>query len=205
MVLDLPTHGLRIVASDDETVLTLDALQGLWTEAQYLKMTDSNRRLIEFTDGMLEVLPMPTDRHQMICQYLFLAFLSFVQQFNGVVQFAPLRVQLRPGTFREPDLLLLCDAHDSRRQNQFWLGADLVVEVVSPDDPNRDTVQKRAEYAEAGILEYWIVDPRTETITVLCLLGETYDELGMFPTGTTAISAVLEGFAISVADVFAPR
>ncbi|NOK58241.1 MAG: Uma2 family endonuclease [Chloroflexi bacterium AL-W] len=205
MVLDLPTHGFRIVAPDDETVLTLDALQGLWTEAQYLKMTDSNRRLVEFTDGMLAVLPMPTDRHQMICQFLFLAFLTFVQPFNGVVQFAPLRVQLRPGIFREPDLVLLCDAHNSRRQNQFWLGADLVVEVVSPDDPNRDTVQKRAEYAEAGIPEYWIVDPRTEQIIVLCLVEDTYQEHGVFSTDTTATSVLLEGFAITVADVFAPR
>ncbi len=73
--------------------------------------------------------------------------------------FAPLRLRIREGQFREPDLLLVLDADDSRRQNRYWLGADLVVEVVSPDDPERDTRVKRAEYAEAQIPEYWIAIP----------------------------------------------
>jgi Uma2 family endonuclease len=54
---------------------------------------------------------------------------------------APLRIQVRPGKFREPDILLVRDAHDPRRQHRYWLGADLVVEIVSPDNPERDTSQ----------------------------------------------------------------
>jgi Uma2 family endonuclease len=54
---------------------------------------------------------------------------------------------------------LLLDVNDPRNQNAFWLGADLVVEIVSPDDVERDIVIKRADYAEAGIPEYWIVNP----------------------------------------------
>ncbi len=53
---------------------------------------------------------------------------------------------------------MLCDANDPRRQNRFWLGADLVVEAVSEDDPERDTVDKVADYAEAKIPEYWIIN-----------------------------------------------
>lgn len=53
--------------------------------------------------------------------------------------YAPLRLQIRPGKFHEPDLLLLRDAHDPCNQDAYWLGADLVVEIVSPDDPERDT------------------------------------------------------------------
>ena len=51
---------------DDDTILNLDAVQGLWTEAQYLRITNYSRRLLKFTDGILEVLPMPMDRHQVI-------------------------------------------------------------------------------------------------------------------------------------------
>ena len=61
--------------------------------------------------------------------------------------------------------------YDPRRGNDFWTGADLVVEVVSPDDPSRDTQDKRLDYAEAGIPEYWIVNPLDETVTVLVLWG----------------------------------
>ena len=71
------------------------------------------------------------------------------------------------GTFREPDLLLVRAAADSRRGNRFWTGADLVVEIVSPDQPERDIVQKRRDYAGAEIPEYWIVDPRAAEVTVL--------------------------------------
>lgn len=140
-------------------MLDLQLLQGLWTQAQYLTLTDYSRRLLEFTDGYIEVLPMPTDRHQIILRFLLFKFFAFVQPLGGTVLFAPLRLRIREGQFREPDLLLVLDADDSRRQNRYWLGADLVVEVVSPDDPERDTRVKRTEYAEAQIPEYWIAIP----------------------------------------------
>ena len=98
--------------------------------------------------------------------------------------------------------MLVRDAHDARRQNRFWLGADLVVEIVSPDKPERDLIEKRLEYAEAQILEYWIVDPRDETMTVLWLESETYSEHGIFRRGTLATSRLLEGLTVDVSAVF---
>ncbi len=65
--------------------------------------------------------------------------------------FAALRMRIRKGRFREPDLLLLRDRSDPRNQGRYWLGADLVVEVVSPDNPERDLTEKRADYAEGRI------------------------------------------------------
>ena len=63
-------------------------------------------------------------------------------------------------------------------------------------------MKKRADYPEGGILEYWIVDPRDDTITVLTLKGDAYVEHGVFPRGATATSALLEGFTVDVAAVF---
>src|SRR5262249_57773178 len=137
-------------------------------------------RLVEFTDGFLEALPMPTDKHQSLLKFLFLAFYAFAEPRGGKVHFAPLRLRIRPGKFREPDLLLLLSAADSRRQNRFWTGADLALEVVSPEKPERDIVDKRRDYAEARIPEYWIVDPQTETITLLRLDGDAYQEVGRY-------------------------
>ena len=198
MAVELRTGGLRIVAPDDDTVLDLEPIQGLWTEEQYLRLTDHSRRLIEFTNGAIEVQPMPTDRHQAISQSLFLALFEFIQPLGGKVHYAPLRVQIGEGKFREPDLLLILDANDPRRQNRYWLGADLVVEIVSPDDPERDTKVKRVDYAHDGIPEYWIVNPGDETITVLKLAGDIYVEHGVFRRGGTATSNLLSGFATPV-------
>lgn len=77
-----------------------------------------------------------------------------------------------------------------------------MLEVISPDDPNRDKKRKRKEYAEVGIPEYWIVNPLDETITVLQLDGAEYIEHGVFKRGDTAMSALIEGFVVGVNGVF---
>jgi Uma2 family endonuclease len=172
--------------------------QGEWSEEAYLWLTDRTNHLVEFSDGHLEVLPMPTDTHQAISAYLYDALRAFLQVLGGVVRYAPLRVRIRSHTFREPDLVCLLSKEDSRRQDAFWDGADLVIEIVSPDDPKRDLVKKRREYAQARIPEYWIVNPRAEQIVVLRLENNKYLEHGVFKRGEAATSALLQGFAVSV-------
>ncbi len=176
--------------------------QGNWSEEEYLVLTEHRNRLVEFTDGFLEVLPMPTDKDQGILGFLYLAFFNFMEPQGGKVRFSPLRLQIRPGKYREPDLLLLLSAADSRRQNRFWLGADLALEVVSEEKPERDLVEKRGDYAEGRVPEYWIVNPQTETITVLRLRGDAYEEAGIYRRGESATSVLLGGFAVAVAAVF---
>ena len=141
---------------------------------------------------------MPTEHHQAMLEYLFIALRTFIEQLGGKARFAPLRLQVHAGRFREPDILLVRDANDPRRQDRFWLGADLVVEIVSPDDPERDTVVKRADYAAAGIPEYWIVNPEASTITVLVVEGDAYREAGVYRRGEHAASVLLAGFGVAV-------
>lgn len=144
--------------------------QGQWSDEDYLAATESTNRLVELSDGVVEVLPMPKTSHQAIVQYLNGLLLAFVVTRKlGRILFAPLRVRLWPGTFREPDIVLMLAKHSGRIGEDFWDGADLVMEVVSgsAEDRQRDLVNKRREYARAGIDEYWIVDPKERAITVL--------------------------------------
>lgn len=176
--------------------------QGSWTEEEYLVLTEHTNRLIEFTDGFLEELPMPTERHQAILEFLSDVFRPYVNSRGGKARYAPLRLRVRPGKFREPDLLAVLSASDPRRQDRFWDGADLALEVVSPGGTERDVVEKRRDYAEGGVKEYWIVDPQAEKITVLSLAGGHYVESGVYGRGETALSPLLAGFAIDVSAVF---
>ena len=177
--------------------------QGCWSDEDYLWLTDHSRRLIEFTDGHIEELPMPTVRHQVVLLFLYDLFRAHLHPSGGLVLVAALRLRVRQGKFREPDLLLLRDRTDPRNQDRFWLGADLVAEVVSPDRPERDLVDKRRDYAEAGIPDYWMVDPRDETVTVLTLAQDgSYREHGRFSRGDTATSQLLDGFQAAVTEVF---
>lgn len=176
--------------------------QGEWSEEEYLVLTDHRSRLVEFTDGFLEVLPIPTDEHQSLLKFLFLAFFQFFESRGGTVQFAPLRLRVRPAKFREPDLLLVISAADPRRQSRFWEGADVDLEVVSEHKPERDLIDKRVDYAEARVPEYWIVNPQTESILVLKLVGSSYQEAGIYGPGQLATSVLRPEFSIAVDQAF---
>jgi len=128
-------------------------------------------------------------------------FDCFIEPRGGKVRFSQLRLRIRPGKFREPDLLLLLSAADPRRQYRFWLGADLALEVVSEEIPERDLVEKRGDYAEGRVPEYWIVNPQTDTIAVVRLRGDAYEEAGIYRRGESAASKLLRDFSIAVAAV----
>lgn len=112
-------------------------------------------------------------------------------------------MRLWTGKYREPDILFMLHDNKERRRKTYWIGADLVMEVVSPDDPRRDLETKRREYAQAGISEYWIVDPRVNRVTVLTLNDMRYSIHGEFGAGQQADSVLLDGFTVDVDELFA--
>jgi Uma2 family endonuclease len=204
----MATVELEISHAGDPTweIAHLFPNQGLGTLDEYLAL--NTNRLVEFSDGLIEVLPMPTQRHQLIVAFLYSMVRAFVQPRHlGTVLFAPFRIRLWEQKFREPDVVFMSAEHGSRRGNQHWLGADLVMEVISEDDPERDLVTKRNEYAQAGIGEYWIVDPRDQTITVLTLEVATrsYALAGRYASGNTAGSVALTGFTVDVTAAFSQQ
>jgi Uma2 family endonuclease len=184
-------------------VARLFPAQGDWSEADYLSL--HTNQLVELIDGTLEVLPMPTPPHQLIVAYLYDRLKAFAAAGKlGTVFFAPLRVRVRPNAIREPDVVFVARQHAKQIGSAFCDGADLVIEVVSPDAASheRDYEKKRADYALAGIAEYWIVDPQTQRITVLELFKKQYRLFGEFSSGQQATSQLLAGFAVDTSAVF---
>jgi Uma2 family endonuclease len=78
----------------------------------------------------------------------------------------------------------------------------LTLEIVSEDKPERDLIDKRRDYAEGRIPEYWIVNPQSETITVLRLGENSHEEAGIYGRGQTATSVLRPEFAVAVSAVF---
>lgn len=201
-----PAAPARITGEPAWEIARLVPAQGAWSEADDLAL-DGNH-LVEYSDGFVEVLPRPTRTHQLIVQYLYRVLREFViAQDLGIVLVASYRIRLRSGKYREPDVMFLARERADRIGEIACDGADLVIEVVSPDDPTRDIEAKRVEYAEVGIPEYWIVDPRDGSITVLVLPpgSTTYAELGRFMRGERATSRLLPGLSVDVAEVMAAR
>jgi Uma2 family endonuclease len=202
------SQGLRRPVEPEPTweVAYLFPAQGDWSEEEYLALPGN--RLVEFSDGLVEVLRVPTTSHQLLVAYLYGLLLAFANQGDlGTVLFAPVRVRLGRRKFREPDVVFMRKQHAGRIGDDYWDGADLVMEVVSDDeeDRRRDLDTKRREYARAGIPEYWIVDPRDGHILVLRLSGKRYTLHGDFPRGTVASSHLLPRFTVPVDAALAQR
>ena len=191
-------------ANMPEDIVRLISKKDLWTEQEYLALDNAvGAWMIELVDGRLEVLPMPNMIHQDILEFLFSFLKAFVSARGlGRVYFSPMPVRLFPGTLREPDIVFLKKNRikDKRKPPE---GADLVMEIVSPGGRKRDLKDKRSDYAKAKVPEYWIVDPKARSITILMLSSESYEVHGVFTEGDEATSKLLRGFKVAVSDVFA--
>lgn len=178
--------------------------QGTWSEEEYFALPGN--RLVEYSQGVVEVLSMPSYPHQLIVAWLYEVLARFVRQHRlGRAIFAPVRVRLWAGKYREPDVIFMANANLHRIHPNYWDGADLVMEVMSPDDPERDAETKRREYAQAGIPEYWLVNPMAGTITVFTLPPgqQEYAVYGVYDRTQRAESVLLPGFSVDVNACFA--
>lgn len=177
--------------------------QGQWTETEYFNLPETNR-IIELSEGEIFLMAPPGDRHQKVLANLYRVFYLFITEHDsGVVRFAPLAVRLWPGKIREPDLLFVSHKNAHKMGERYYEPPDLVAEVISPGTRRTDRRDKFNEYAQAGIAEYWIVDPEHETIEVYVLDEEVYMLLVKAARGEKAHSAILSGFEVACAEVFA--
>ena len=111
----------------------------------------------------------PSQDHQTISTELMTILNSYIRNTKGSckVFHAPFDLKLSdmPFTIVQPDLMIICDKDklDGKRCN----GApDFIIEIVSPSNPADDYIRKLYHYKNAGVREYWIVDPRRKTVTV---------------------------------------
>lgn len=176
--------------------------QGQWTEEDFLKF--HTNRMAELVDGRLEVLPMPTLKHQKLLKWLFKDLERWVERQGGLVLFAPLPVRLFPGRIREPDLLYIARENVPAADVAYPSRIDLALEIVSEgvDSRERDYVAKRADYARAGVAEYWIVDPQEQHVMLLTLVDGSYQEHGTFRPGQTVTSQLLPAWSVAVDQLF---
>lgn len=178
--------------------------QGKWTYDDWARLPENGTRY-EVIDGVLYMTPPPTTSHQFSIVRLLNKMANYVESKNlGWVVASPIGVRLptQPVPF-EPDIVFVSRAHKSIIQEQYIEGVpDLVVEVVSPSNWIYDRKEKFLVYQTAGVSEYWIVDYRAKTIEVFFWERGAYVLLGKWGTGETATSRVLDGFQVSVNEIF---
>ena len=105
----------------------------------------------------------------------------------------------------EPDIvIILSDRRHIVGPSRVEGAPDIVIEILSTDR-NRDLIRKRQIYAEAGVLEYWPIDPRHDTVTQLELRNGAYVERAVLTAANTLTTPLLPGLAIPLARIFQHR
>jgi len=147
--------------------------QGYYTYQDYLTWTFPER--VELYRGKpYELSPAPNRQHQTISMNLTLPIGNTVHGKGSTLYTAPFDVRLpvpsnkrNVDTVVQTDLCVVCD--ETKLDKQGCNGApDLVIEILSPGNPKREVREKFSLYEEAGVREYWLVQPAEELITVVC-------------------------------------
>lgn len=151
----------------------------------------SEERHAELIDGFFYDMAAPGTRHQALVGALFARIYNYIDSNKGSCRAfsGPFAVVLNNNedTVVEPDICVICDP--SKINDRGCMGApDWVIEVVSPSDPAHDYIVKLKKYLNAGVREYWIVDPASEMIAVY-----TQDNTSGFPSVYTFKDTVPAG------------
>ena len=155
------------------------------TLEEFLNRPDTNQPM-EYEDGEVITLPMPTPKHQRILRRLTRMIEDRIA--NGEVFFAPLDVRLGSRVY-QPDLLWVKAGGQAAITDRIIEGApDLVIEIVSPTSGKRDRRDKFATYEQHGVGEYWIVEPDAELIEIYVLAEGKFRRHGAFGTEDTFTS-----------------
>ena len=158
----------------------------------------------ELIEGEIFMSPSPKEKHQRVAVNLTRILSAFVQERNlGRLYAAPFDVHLPSGDVVEPDLLFVSAGNQGIIQDWIRGAPDLLVEIISPESPERDRIVKRRLYPENGVGEYWLVDIEQQTIEVLKLSGKAYGPHGYFEADDTLTSVVVPGLLLPVRQVFA--
>lgn len=164
-----PTAGGMIAAMalrDEMLVPAREPPPGPMTYEEFLEWADEDT-WAEWVDGRVILMPVSVaERHAAILSFLVTLF-TLAARFGqlAAVYCEPFQMRLpkwmRRG--RSPDVVFVAADHRDRLTRQYLDGpADIVVEIVSPESVRRDRVEKRAEYEQAGVPEYWLVDHEKE-------------------------------------------
>lgn len=177
-----------------------------YTYVDYLKWTFEER--VELIKGFIKKMsPAPTKMHQIVFRNIFGVFHKFFEKQPCEFFSAPFDVRLtiaskkKDTTVVQPDICIVCD--ENKLDELGCNGSpDLIVEIISANNSKHDTVTKYNLYEEAGVLEYWIVDPINKMVLVYVLESGKYRGLHPFGEDMIVESEVIKGLKVAVNDVF---
>ena len=178
-----------------------------YTYEDYCTWDDSERW--ELIDGVAYAMsPGASFNHQSVGMALAWQLMNYLHGKPCKVLTAPFDVRLTADrgddTVVQPDVLVVCDKTKFDPAGRGVIGApELVVEILSPSTQRHDKLTKLTAYQKAGVLEYWIVDPESKTVSVNILDAGGKYETRLYYENDIVKVHVLDDCTIELAGIFA--
>jgi Uma2 family endonuclease len=176
-----------------------------YTYADYLEWDTEER--YELIDGVPYLMsPGPSPQHQSLSMTLSILIGNYLKDKPCKVFAAPFDVRLNADTADDtvvqPDILVVCDK--SKIDKRGCKGApDLVIEITSKSTGSYDRGLKLKKYVNAGVREYWIVDPENKIVQVYTAQSDNRSSLLFYDETDVAPINIFDDFKIDLAELFA--
>ncbi|MDD1415763.1 Uma2 family endonuclease [Dolichospermum sp. ST_con] len=177
------------------------------TFEEFLNYDDGTDALYELENGELIPMSSESELNCRIAMFLVVCFLKLGIPYYRLRMKTEIAVNSRQVGVRVPDLVVfseeLVKIMEGATRSLILMDMPppvLVVEVVSPNQENRDYRYKRSEYAARGIAEYWIVDPIAQKVTVLEWVEGFYDEQ-VYVGDQVIVSPLFADVKLTVAEI----
>lgn len=178
-----------------------------FTYDDYKSLPESMNKRYELLDGDITMVPAPTTGHQRVTWNLGFLLKSFVRGRRlGLLIGSPVDVVFGEGKNREvvqPDLIFISHERKHIVAEEEVRGApDLVIEVLSSGTEERDRGYKKSLYLRYGVREYWIVDPKAETIEMFLPVAGGFQQKGPYQAIIPGTSRLFPDLQLDFEDVF---
>jgi Uma2 family endonuclease len=185
-------------------------LSKTYSYADYLQWTFEDR--LELIKGKIfKMTPAPASVHQRLSWIISGELYNYLKGKTCKAYAAPFDVRLpRKGehedkkifTVVQPDVCVICDA--LKVDARGCTGApDIVIEILSPGNNQKELQNKYDVYEESGVTEYWIISPQDKTFLKYTLVDSRYQPSKLMTTGDIITTPILPGFELDLNTVFA--
>lgn len=170
----------------------------------YTDYTDLHENIrTEIIDGVPYMQTAPSRIHQEILSELHRQIANFLVGEECKVYPAPFHVCLNDDSRSvvEPDISIICDT--SKLNEHGCIGSpDMIIEITSPSTARKDKLLKFHKYEEAGVKEYWIIEPQEKIVSVFTLGNQKYGRPNLYSEEDQVQVSILDGLKIDLSMVF---
>ena len=180
-----------------------------YTYSDYLSWTKAER--VEIIHGTPYLKAAPSRLHQEILSELHRQIANYLVDKNCKVYPAPFAVALDLSQTEnekdiknvvEPDITIVCD--EEKLDDRGCMGSpDMIIEITSPSTARRDKIEKFNLYEEAGVQEYWIIEPEEKILSVFTLQSNgRYGRPDLYAEENHVRTSIFENLKIDLDMVF---